>query len=147
MDNPTLAPCEQWRVQASKNRQVCRKLFGPVDRRLVRSELGAELQGGLEAAARRWAFDFKAERPLPGDLQWEAVSSRDVPSFYRPVCGSQQRRRPLNPPGPREGGEERTPSAEQKPSPPHNRKRKQALITDFYALRRRLGPLAPESKS
>ncbi|XP_059828717.1 cyclin-dependent kinase inhibitor 1-like isoform X2 [Hypanus sabinus] len=139
------SPCEQWRAQAFRNRPVCRSLFGPVDRRQLRLELGAELWRGLDAAAKRWAFDFEAERPLPGDLQWEAVPNQDVPSFYRTVHVTSQGRL-LNPLGPREGVEMGTPSAEKKPILPHGRKRRQALITDFYVMKRRFVPLDAEAK-
>ncbi|XP_078276943.1 cyclin-dependent kinase inhibitor 1-like [Rhinoraja longicauda] len=145
MDESSSSACEQWRVLVGKRGPVRQSLFGPVDGRQVRAKFRAELRSGLEAAARRWAFDFEAERPLKGNLQWEAVPSQDVPSFYRPVRGSQQRRL-LEPPGPGEAPRERSPSPEQKPNSPLSRKRKQALITDFYALKRRLGPLGPESK-
>ncbi|XP_069797307.1 cyclin-dependent kinase inhibitor 1-like [Narcine bancroftii] len=145
MDEATPFPCDQWRALIGKNRQVCRNLFGSVDWQQVQPALRDELRSSLEAARRRWAFDFKEERPVPGDLQWEAVPSQDVPSFYWPVSCIQQRQH-LNPKEPAVGTEERTLSSKQSTSPLFNRKRKQALITDFYTLKRRLGPLGPELK-
>ncbi|XP_062899759.1 cyclin-dependent kinase inhibitor 1-like [Mobula hypostoma] len=138
----TPSPCEQWQAQAAKNRSVRRNLFGPVDRQQLQSELETELRIGLQAAARRWAFDFEAERPLPGDMQWEAVPNQDVPSFYRMVCVASL----MNPLRSREGVEMGTPSAEKKPVLPHGRKRRQALITDFYVMKRRFRPLDAEAK-
>lgn len=146
MGEASLSACEQWRAVVGKCRPVCRRLFGQVDGRQVRAVFRAELRSGREAASRRWGFDFEAELPLKGDLHWEAVPSQDVPFFYRPVRGSQQRPSLEPPPGPGEAAGERSPSPEQKPNSPLNRKRKQALITDFYALKRRLGPLGLESK-
>ncbi|CAG6016188.1 unnamed protein product [Menidia menidia] len=42
------------------------------------------LRLGLEAAARRWNFDFLTEAPgAAGNPEWEELSARDVPAFYR----------------------------------------------------------------
>ncbi|XP_067913722.1 cyclin-dependent kinase inhibitor 1-like [Heterodontus francisci] len=149
MDEATFLPFDVWRAVGGKPGKVCRSLFGPVNRQQVQAELQSELRSGLEAARNRWAFDFEEERPVQGALQWEAVSSQDIPQFYRTSVYGVLRRRLLNPLGLRGEAVEEKVSPRQDSNPPqkrHSRKRKQTVITDFYALKRRSGPSDSESK-
>ncbi|XP_078098506.1 cyclin-dependent kinase inhibitor 1-like [Mustelus asterias] len=150
MDEGKSVSIEMWRMMIRKpGRKVCRNLFGPVNREQVQAELQAELRNGLAAAQNRWAFDFEEERPVQGAFQWEALSSRDVPHFYRTsVRGAPQREFP-SPLRPGAEAEERNVYPQRDSNPHHkaqNRKRKQTTITDFYALKRRFGPLDAEPK-
>ncbi|NXA39559.1 CDN1A inhibitor, partial [Eudromia elegans] len=51
--------------------KVCRSLFGPVDHQQLQSDVQALLRQQLEAARRRWNFDFEAGTPLEGRFAWE----------------------------------------------------------------------------
>ncbi|XP_041051969.1 cyclin-dependent kinase inhibitor 1-like [Carcharodon carcharias] len=149
MDEAKSLSIDVWQVMVRKPGKVCRNLFGPVNRDQVKAELRTELRNGLVAARNQWAFDFEEEQPVQGAFQWEAVSSQDVPRFYRTsVLGARRKELP-SPLGLRGEAEERKVSPQQDSNPlrkPHNRKRKQTVITDFYALKRRFEPLDPESK-
>ncbi|XP_038676706.1 cyclin-dependent kinase inhibitor 1-like [Scyliorhinus canicula] len=147
MDEAKSLPIEVWQMMVRKPGKVCRNLFGPVNREQVHTDFRTELRNGLVTARNRWAFDFEEDRPLQGAFQWEAVPSREVPHFYRSSVHGVPQRELLNP----LGGEadERKVSPQQDPNPhhkPHNRKRKQAIITDFYVLKRRFRSLDSEPK-
>nr|CAG6016190.1 unnamed protein product [Menidia menidia] len=59
-------------------------MFGPVDHQQLYLDAQRLLRLGLEAAARRWNFDFLTEAPgAAGNPEWEELSARDVPAFYR----------------------------------------------------------------
>uniref|UniRef100_V9KXZ7 Serine and arginine rich splicing factor 3b n=1 Tax=Callorhinchus milii TaxID=7868 RepID=V9KXZ7_CALMI len=146
---------------AMKPRRVCRNLFGAVDRGELRKELQREMQNSLEEASIKWNFDFGAERPLAGALQWEAVRSQELPLFYRSfvVGGSTGQHvtglRSMgkeNAASQREGetsGEHRTEKAVKCPgtlhtaqhqangSCPCSHKRRQSVITDYYIVKRK----------
>ncbi|XP_048409486.1 cyclin-dependent kinase inhibitor 1B-like [Stegostoma tigrinum] len=143
MDDGTSPSIDMWRATGRKPGKVCRSLFGPVDHAQVRAELQEELRTELEAAKRRWAFDFQRDRPVQGDVQWEAVSSHNVPHFYRTsVCGGPQR----GPQGEAERGKMSPPQKSHQLQKPQNRKRKQTVITDYYTMKRRFGPSGSETK-
>lgn len=63
---------------------VRRNLFGPVDHMQLQQDFERLLCMSVEAANKRWNFDFQREKPGNGsDVEWEELSCRDVPSFYR----------------------------------------------------------------
>lgn len=63
---------------------VRRNLFGPVDHKQLQRDFDRLLSVGVEAANKRWNFDFRNEKPGEGSsVEWEEVRCRDVPAFYR----------------------------------------------------------------
>ncbi|XP_030071322.1 cyclin-dependent kinase inhibitor 1 [Microcaecilia unicolor] len=62
---------------------VRRNLFGPVDHDQLQRDFQRQLRGSLEAARRKWSFDFARDLPLEGALEWESLGCQEVPSFYR----------------------------------------------------------------
>lgn len=143
---------------ATKPRRVCRNLFGAVDHGELRKELQQEMRNSLEEASIKWNFDFSAERPLPGALQWEAVRSRELPLFYRSsipgrctgqhVTGLRSRgeENTASQRGGETSGEHRTEKAVNCPGTLHtaqqqandsSHKRKQSVITDYYIVKRK----------
>ncbi|XP_061770515.1 cyclin-dependent kinase inhibitor 1D isoform X2 [Nerophis ophidion] len=63
---------------------VRRNLFGPVDHQELRQDFQRLLHLGVDAANKRWNYDFRSDVPLPGsDVQWEELKCQDVPRFYR----------------------------------------------------------------
>lgn len=63
---------------------VRRNLFGPVDHKQLQQDFERLLCMSVESANKRWNFDFQKEKPGKGsDVEWEELSCRDVPSFYR----------------------------------------------------------------
>ncbi|KAM9705218.1 LOW QUALITY PROTEIN: cyclin-dependent kinase inhibitor 1D [Menidia menidia] len=133
-----------------------RRLFGPVDHQQLYLDAQRLLRLGLEAAARRWNFDFLTEAPgAAGNPEWEELSARDVPAFYR------SRAAPGGAPG--GGGGARkdarrtsTSSGEESPTSGSSSgdeylevttrgryrlqrpgKRRQAAITDFFKVKKR----------
>lgn len=84
-----------------KGGPVRRNLFGPVDHQQLKRDFQRLLSVGVEAANKRWNFDFRSEKPgeAPG-VEWEELRCQDVPAFYRhcmvraPAQPSRQERRP-----------------------------------------------------
>lgn len=63
---------------------VRRNLFGPVDHKQLQRDFDRLLSVGVEAANKRWNFDFRNEKPGEGsNVEWEEVRCQDVPAFYR----------------------------------------------------------------
>ncbi|XP_029350789.1 cyclin-dependent kinase inhibitor 1D isoform X2 [Echeneis naucrates] len=63
---------------------VRRNLFGPVDHQQLQQDFQRLLCMNIEAAKKRWNFDFHTE--MPGDssnIKWEQLKCQDVPAFYR----------------------------------------------------------------
>lgn len=78
---------------------VRRNLFGPVDHFQLQQDFERLLHMSMEAANKRWNFDFQNEKPGKGcSIEWEELSCQDVPAFYRscmvgPMPPPQGRRR------------------------------------------------------
>ncbi|KAK2853707.1 hypothetical protein Q5P01_006368 [Channa striata] len=66
-----------------RRESVCRSLFGPVDHDQLRRDLTLKLKEITEQDSSRWNFDFQADAPLPGRLQWEEVPGSCAAAFYR----------------------------------------------------------------
>lgn len=63
---------------------VRRNLFGPVDHKQLQRDFDWLLSVGVEAANKRWNFDFQNEKPGEGsNVKWEEMQCQDVPAFYR----------------------------------------------------------------
>ncbi|XP_034529815.1 cyclin-dependent kinase inhibitor 1D isoform X2 [Notolabrus celidotus] len=63
---------------------VRRNLFGPVDHQQLQEDFQRLLCINLEAANKRWNFDFQSEMPEKGSsMEWEELRCQDVPAFYR----------------------------------------------------------------
>lgn len=61
-----------------------RNLFGPVDHKQLQRDFDRLLSVGVEAANKRWNFDFRNEKPGQGsNVEWEEMQCQDVPVFYR----------------------------------------------------------------
>uniref|UniRef100_UPI00398F00A6 cyclin-dependent kinase inhibitor 1-like n=1 Tax=Pristiophorus japonicus TaxID=55135 RepID=UPI00398F00A6 len=149
MEEALSFPVDVWRALGGQPGKVCRSLFGRVDGQQLRLEVKRELRSELETARSMWAFDFEEDRPVEGALQWEALASCEVPAFYRPCVHGGPRHGLPNPPGPVSEAQEESVSSRQAADPPQatrGRKRKQSVITDFYALKRSLGRPGSESK-
>ncbi|KAL6112160.1 cdkn1a [Pungitius sinensis] len=125
-----------------------RNLFGPLDREQLQVEYQAALRSDLEAATRRWGYDFLSDKPLENShFQWEGVPGTNVPLLYRSCTHGGQ--------GPVEAPAEDTKarvrcspegralsqqSLEETPRRRENTglKRKQTNITDYYQAKRRV---------
>lgn len=81
---------------------VRRNLFGPVDHQQLQQDFQRLLQVSVEAANKRWNFDFQRETPGEGSsVEWEELRCRDVPTFYhsctvKPVARPAGKRRTLS---------------------------------------------------
>ncbi|XP_068163500.1 cyclin-dependent kinase inhibitor 1D [Antennarius striatus] len=63
---------------------VRRNLFGPVDHQQLQQDFQRLLCMSVEVANKRWNFNFQSETPGGGsNIEWEELSCRDVPAFYR----------------------------------------------------------------
>lgn len=63
---------------------VRRNLFGPVDHQQLQRDFDRLLTVGVEAANKRWNFDFRSEKPGQGsNVEWEEIRCQDLPAFYR----------------------------------------------------------------
>lgn len=63
---------------------VRRNLFGPVDHNQLQQDFERLFRMSVEAANKRWNFDFQNEKPGSGaSVEWEELSCQDVPAFYR----------------------------------------------------------------
>lgn len=63
---------------------VRRNLFGPVDHQQLREDFQRLLRMSVEAANKRWNYDFASDTPGTGsNVLWEEVRCQDVPGFYR----------------------------------------------------------------
>lgn len=63
---------------------VRRNLFGPVDHKQLQRDFDRLLSVGVEAANKRWNFDFQNEKPGKcSNMEWEEMRCQDVPAFYR----------------------------------------------------------------
>ncbi|XP_054609428.1 cyclin-dependent kinase inhibitor 1-like isoform X2 [Dunckerocampus dactyliophorus] len=131
---------------------VRRNLFGPVDHQQLRQDFQRLLHMSVEAANKRWNYDFRSDAPGPGsNVQWEELKCQDVPGFYRsctvrPVVqlrGAKTPRRLST-----SSGEESPASSSSSGSGDEYlevtargyyrvQKRKQSTITDFFKVKRR----------
>uniref|UniRef100_A0AAQ4RV23 Cyclin-dependent kinase inhibitor domain-containing protein n=1 Tax=Gasterosteus aculeatus aculeatus TaxID=481459 RepID=A0AAQ4RV23_GASAC len=131
-----------------------RNLFGSVDHQQLQQDFRRLLSMNVEAAKKRWNFDFQREVPGEGsDVEWEELRSQDVPAFYH-SCTMR--------PAPRPMPESRAPSSSggEGSSPGHSSssgsgdeylevttrgryriglhgQRKQSAITDFFKVKKR----------
>nr|XP_057910204.1 cyclin-dependent kinase inhibitor 1 isoform X2 [Doryrhamphus excisus] len=140
-------------------RPTRRSLFGPVDHNQLQADFQAELGKDLEAASRRWSFDFIADKPLAsGDFHWEGVPNTQVPQLYRSCMlgraeGQTVAEAAFSPKkrwaGPPQCEKENIPenvlercpfNVEETPGKKDNGglKRKQTNITDFYQAKRKV---------
>lgn len=131
---------------------VRRNLFGPVDHQQLQQDFQRVLHVGVELANKRWNFDFQREKPGPGpDLKWEELSCKEVPAFYRSctvraahsAAGSKRRSSSSS-------GEDSPASGSSSASEEEylevttrecyrlpSGKRRQAIITDFFKVKKR----------
>lgn len=109
--------------------KVCRNLFGEVDHEQLKEDFTMLMSDTLEEAKRTWNFDFLNETPLEGDYEWERVK------------GPHQETTPVD--GDRISS---LVSVQEPESRGSNCKRKQALITDYYQVKRRCSPLPSPSR-
>lgn len=74
---------------------VRRSLFGPVDRQQLEEDFKRLLRMSVEAANKRWNFDFQSDEPGSGSgVEWEALRCQDVPAFYH-GCAAKPALRPV----------------------------------------------------
>ncbi|XP_043535647.1 cyclin-dependent kinase inhibitor 1B-like [Chiloscyllium plagiosum] len=64
------------------NKAVCRSLFGKLDHEELSKDMKTQLKEIKNSHCQRWNFDFENHSPLTGNYVWEALDSRDLPSFY-----------------------------------------------------------------
>ncbi|XP_056131602.1 cyclin-dependent kinase inhibitor 1D [Lampris incognitus] len=133
---------------------VRRNLFGPVDHHQLQQDFQRLLCMSVEVANKRWNFDFQSDRPGQGStMEWEELKYQDVPRFYRSctvrrMAGSGGW--PKTPRRPSSG--ESSPASSSSSSSGDEyievtargcyilqrpNKRKQAIITDFFKVKRR----------
>lgn len=130
---------------------VRRNLFGPVDHKQLQQDFQRVLHVGVEVANKRWNFNFQSDKPGPGpNIEWEELSCQEVPAFYRscmvrPVrSGAGSKRRSSS------SSEEDSPLSSSSSSEEEyfevttrkcyrlpSGKRKQAVITDFFKVKKR----------
>ncbi|XP_057712248.1 cyclin-dependent kinase inhibitor 1-like isoform X2 [Corythoichthys intestinalis] len=122
---------------------VRRNLFGPVDHRQLREDFQRLLSMSVDAANKRWNYDFRRDVPgTGGDVQWEEVPREDVPVFYhgKPARRNSASSGQGSPMSDSSSGSEaeylevttRGYYRLQRPE-----KRRQASITDFFKVKRR----------
>ncbi|KAJ8006506.1 hypothetical protein DPEC_G00107950 [Dallia pectoralis] len=143
---------------------VRRNLFGPVDHEQLQKDFRMLLAMSVESASKRWDFDFTTDRPTQGStVEWEEMKCQDVPVFYRSCVARKTRvgaaemkadRDMVMPawpvsPGSSSSGEEylevttrecyRIQSPEMKTTRQKTGtvKRRQAAITEFFAVKKR----------
>ncbi|XP_074482283.1 cyclin-dependent kinase inhibitor 1D [Sebastes fasciatus] len=84
-DNPELSRLGGIEDLEMKVGPVRRNLFGPVDHQQLQKDFQRLLCTNVEAANKRWNFDFQSE--MPGEssshIEWEELRYQDVPAFYR----------------------------------------------------------------
>ncbi|XP_075710002.1 cyclin-dependent kinase inhibitor 1 [Rhinoderma darwinii] len=110
--------------------KVCRNLFGEVDHELLKSEFETIMTNTSEEAKCKWNFDFVAETPLQGDYVWERVKdlNQETTTDDDDTTSSLVSVQELESRG------------------SNCCKRKQALITDYYQVKRRCSPLPSPSR-
>ncbi|XP_020785743.1 cyclin-dependent kinase inhibitor 1D isoform X2 [Boleophthalmus pectinirostris] len=131
---------------------VKRSLFGPVDHQQLQQDFQRVLRMGVEVANKRWNFDFQRDEPGSGpNMEWEELSFQEVPAFYR-SCTFRSARSGA-------GAKRRSSSSSGQGSPLSSSssssgdeylevttrgyyrlesgKRRQAVITDFFKVKRK----------
>nr|XP_057934519.1 cyclin-dependent kinase inhibitor 1D [Doryrhamphus excisus]XP_057934520.1 cyclin-dependent kinase inhibitor 1D [Doryrhamphus excisus] len=131
---------------------VRRNLFGPVDHQQLRQDFQRLLHMSVEAANKRWNYDFRSDAPGSGsNVQWEELKCQDVPGFYRSCTMRPAVRFHVAKPPRRfsmSSGEESPVSSSSSGSgdeclevTPRGyyrlQKRKQSAITDFFKVKKR----------
>ncbi|XP_036373356.1 cyclin-dependent kinase inhibitor 1D [Megalops cyprinoides] len=130
---------------------VRRNLFGPVDHQQLQQDFQRLLCMSVEVANKRWNFDFQTDRPSQGSIEWEELQCQDVPAFYRSCVVKAGIGRAPDVPGggvaaprpPREYLEVtareayRSHKAEKRAASSSTLKRRQATITDFFAVKKK----------
>ncbi|XP_018585261.2 cyclin-dependent kinase inhibitor 1D isoform X1 [Scleropages formosus] len=131
---------------------VRRNLFGPVDHQQLQQDFQRLLRMSVEEATRRWNFDFQSDRPTPGATEWEELRCQDVPAFYRSCMVKSGVGPRAEPPSRGCGGSSppvgeyleitaretyRCCEQEKRVSVAATGKRRQAIITDFFAVKKR----------
>ena len=70
----------------SKGQSVKRSLFGPVDHEANLQFVKKQMKIQEEESRKKWNFDFKSMKPLPGPFVWEPIEEnavQDLPSAYK----------------------------------------------------------------
>ncbi|XP_067876112.1 cyclin-dependent kinase inhibitor 1B-like [Heterodontus francisci] len=83
LSSSAMVESERRRQPRYLNKAVCRSLFGRVDHEELRRDLKNQLREIKNSHCQRWNFDFENHSPLAGNYIWEALDTRDFPSFYR----------------------------------------------------------------
>ncbi|VDO70424.1 unnamed protein product [Haemonchus placei] len=77
-----------------KHRRVKRCLFGKPDPNQVENWLSDTSEKQLKNSREKWSYDFKLDKPISGDTEYEMVPAEKVPSVYKPrVHGRKKTRR------------------------------------------------------
>ncbi|PIO75975.1 Cyclin-dependent kinase inhibitor [Teladorsagia circumcincta] len=77
-----------------KHRRVKRCLFGKPDPDQVEKWLSDTTDKQLKNSREKWNYDFKLDKPIAGDIEYETVPMEKVPSVYKPhVHGKRKTRR------------------------------------------------------
>ncbi|XP_049422626.1 cyclin-dependent kinase inhibitor 1D isoform X2 [Epinephelus fuscoguttatus] len=131
---------------------VRRNLFGPVDHQQLQKDFERLLCMNMEAAKKRWNFDFQSEMPGEGsNIEWEELRYQDVPAFYRsctvrPVTHPVTKRRTSSSSGESSPGSSSSSGSGDEYLEVTTRgcyriqwqgKRRQAAITDFFKVKKR----------
>ncbi|XP_033845478.1 cyclin-dependent kinase inhibitor 1D isoform X1 [Periophthalmus magnuspinnatus] len=145
---PPLGGIEALRLKVGP---VKRSLFGPVDHQQLQQDFQRILRMGVEVANKRWNFDFQGDKPgLGPNMEWEELSFQEVPGFYRSCTvrsapsGAGIKRRFSSSSGegsPASGsssssGEEYLEITTRECYRLESGKRRQAVITDFFKVKR-----------
>ncbi|XP_061920488.1 cyclin-dependent kinase inhibitor 1B-like isoform X1 [Entelurus aequoreus] len=127
---------------------VRRNLFGPVDHQQLRQDFQRLLHSGVDAANKRWNYDFRSDAPSPGPgVQWEELKCQDVPRFYhsctvRPAAKKTRRRFSASPGDSSDESGSSSGSGDEYLEVATRRrcrlqKRKQLTIMDFFKVKKR----------
>ncbi|XP_026065479.1 cyclin-dependent kinase inhibitor 1Ba [Carassius auratus] len=80
--SPTLERVDARQADHAKP-QVCRNLFGSVDRQEYARDVKEQMLEMEKASKEKWNYDFAKNEPLaPGDYEWQEVDAKEVPEFY-----------------------------------------------------------------
>uniref|UniRef100_A0A8C2TZM9 Cyclin-dependent kinase inhibitor domain-containing protein n=1 Tax=Coturnix japonica TaxID=93934 RepID=A0A8C2TZM9_COTJA len=133
------------RRQGEKMVHTRRNLFGPVDQEQLHWDFQQMLHSSMEAAQRKWNFNFLLDVPLEGFVQWEELEGHEVPAFYRscvvrepeataalePAPLQEGKSSPIDPGG--TGGETKDFQANRSWEVPEGKKGRRMSLTDYYS--------------
>ncbi|KAM4701584.1 cyclin-dependent kinase inhibitor 1 [Discoglossus pictus] len=119
---------------SSTAEKPCRNLFGPVDHEQLKIDFESMMKNLNDEAAQKWNFDFVNERPLDGNYKWERVdvlnTGLQTETNTLPDCIMESDTENSEPDMTVECGSKR---------------KQQALMTDFYSVKRRGSPTPRDS--